>query len=91
MTILLATHISEIPMKTAISIPDSVFNAAELVAKKLNISRSELFTKAISDYLQRHQRNRITEALNKIYGEEDSIIDSKILQIQSYSVEDESW
>jgi metal-responsive CopG/Arc/MetJ family transcriptional regulator len=85
------THISKIAMKTAISIPDSVFNAAELVAKKLNISRSELFTKAVSDYLKHHQKNHVTEALDKIYGVEDSSIDSKILQMQSYSVEDETW
>ena len=78
-------------MKTAISLPDAVFNAAELVAKKLNISRSELFTKALNDYLQRHQKNHITEALNEIYGEEGSSISSKILRAQTKSVESETW
>ncbi len=78
-------------MKTAISIPDSVFNAAEMVAKKLNISRSEFFTKAVSEYIERHQENHITEALNRVYSQEDSSIDPKILQLQSSSIEDESW
>ncbi len=78
-------------MKTAISIPDSVFNSAELVAKKLNISRSELYTKAVSDYLNQHQKNYITEALNKVYSEEKPAIDPTIIQMQSSSIEDESW
>ena len=78
-------------MKTAISIPDSVFYAAEMVAKKLNLSRSELFTKAVSDYIDRHQENHITEALNKVYSQEDSSIDPKILQMQPSNFDDESW
>ena len=61
-------------MKTAISIPDSVFNAAELVAQKLNISRNELYTKAVSAYLNRYQKSHITEAFNEIHAEEDSSI-----------------
>lgn len=78
-------------MKTAISIPDNVYNAAEMVAKKLNISRSEFYTKAVSEYLSRHQKSHITEALNKIYSEEKSTIDPTIIQMQSSSIEDESW
>jgi len=78
-------------MKTAISIPDNVYNAAEMVAKKLNISRSEFYTKAVSDYLNQHQKSHITEALNKIYSEEKSTIDPTIIQMQSSSIGDESW
>lgn len=78
-------------MKTAISIPDTVYNAAELIANKLNISRSELYTNAISDYLNRHQKSHVTEALNKIYSEEKSSIDPKILDAQINSIGKESW
>jgi metal-responsive CopG/Arc/MetJ family transcriptional regulator len=78
-------------MKTAISIPDNVYNAAEMVAKKLNISRSELYTKAVSNYLSQHQKSHITEALNNIYSEEISTINPTIVQMQSSSIEDESW
>ncbi len=78
-------------MKTAISIPDSVYNAAEMVAKKLNISRSELYTKAVSDYLSQNQKSHITDALNKVYSDKKSSIDPKIIQTQSSSIEDESW
>ncbi|MBU2514941.1 hypothetical protein KJ966_26775 [bacterium] len=78
-------------MKTAISIPDNVYNTAEMVAKKLNISRSELYTKAINDYLNQHQKSHITEALNKVYSEEKSTLEPAIIQMQSSSIEDESW
>jgi len=78
-------------MKTAISIPDSVYNTAEMVAKKLNISRSELYTKAINNYLNQHQKSHITEALNKVYSEEKSTLEPAIIQMQSSSIEDESW
>jgi hypothetical protein len=33
-------------LKTAISIPDQVFRRAEAAAKRLGLSRSELFTRA---------------------------------------------
>ena len=78
-------------MKTAISIPDNVYNAAEMVAKKLNISRSELYTKAVKDYVNKHEKSHITEALNSIYVEEDSSLDTAFLNFQKISVGDESW
>lgn len=78
-------------MKTAISIPDNVYHAAEMVAKKLNISRSELYTKAIKDYVNKHEKSHITEALNSIYVEEDSSLDAAFLDSQNLSIGDESW
>lgn len=78
-------------MKTAISIPDNVYNAAEMVAKKLNISRSELYTKAVKDYLSKHEKSHVTEALNSVYANESSSLDSAILNTQNKSIGDESW
>jgi len=78
-------------MKTAISIPDNVYNAAEMVAKKLNISRSELYTKAVRDYVDKHVESQITEALNLVYEEADSSLDSSLLNSQYLSLGDESW
>ena len=46
--------------KTAISIPKSLFNAAEKFAKELDISRSELYTKAIKEFLEAHQYTNVT-------------------------------
>ncbi len=78
-------------MKTAVSLPDSLFEAADNFAKHLGISRSELFATAIAEYLRAHQREAITEALNRIYGQEPSGLDPVIAAIQSASLGDDDW
>jgi len=78
-------------MKTAISIPDSIFKSAEVLAHRLGISRSELYAKAVSTYLKRHRNDRVTEALNKIYGEEISTLDSVIQDLQFISLTKDEW
>ncbi len=52
-------------MKTAISIPDEVFHAAERMAKKAKRSRSELYSQALREYVARHAPERVTEAMNQ--------------------------
>ena len=56
-------------MKTAISIPDPLFEAAERMAHRLAVSRSELYARAMADYLERHKYQNVTKALNKVHGE----------------------
>ena len=52
-------------MKIAISIPDSVFQAAEKHAKRMGKSRSQLFSEAMIEYLERHTPDEITRMLNE--------------------------
>jgi metal-responsive CopG/Arc/MetJ family transcriptional regulator len=54
-------------MKTAISLPDDLFDEAERVARKAGISRSELYATAIKKYLESFRKDRITEELNTFY------------------------
>ena len=58
-------------MKTAISIPDPQFEAAEQLAARLGLSRSELYQKAISEFIAKYSDEKITEKLNEIYAEEN--------------------
>ena len=53
-------------MKTAISLPDSVFRAAEKYARRVRKSRSQLYAEAISEYLNRHAPDEVTEAVNRV-------------------------
>ena len=80
-------------MKTAISIPDPVFKAAEQLAKRLGKSRSNLYAEAISSYVYEHQNEGITEALDEIYSEEE--IEYKIapdlVELQLQSITEEKW
>jgi metal-responsive CopG/Arc/MetJ family transcriptional regulator len=53
-------------MKTAISVPDDVFEAAERQAKRAGKSRSQLYAEALEEYLVRHSPDEITEAMNQV-------------------------
>jgi metal-responsive CopG/Arc/MetJ family transcriptional regulator len=56
-------------MKTAISLPDAVFRAAERHAKRTRKSRSQLYAEALSEYLTRHAPDEVTEAMNRVVAQ----------------------
>jgi metal-responsive CopG/Arc/MetJ family transcriptional regulator len=78
-------------MKTAISIPDSVFEEAEAFAQRFSLSRSELYTKAIEGFLRAHRTDHVTQKLNEVYAEQDSRLDPVVARMQELSIGDESW
>ena len=53
-------------MKTAVSLPDDVFRAAERLARRARKSRSQLYAEALSGYLSRHAPDEVTEAMNQV-------------------------
>jgi metal-responsive CopG/Arc/MetJ family transcriptional regulator len=57
-------------MKTAISLPDRVFYEAEKTAKYMHIPRSKLYLNALTEYLQKNNRKKITEKLNEVYTDD---------------------
>jgi metal-responsive CopG/Arc/MetJ family transcriptional regulator len=64
-------------MKTAISIPDDVFAEAERLARRLKKSRSELYSRAIREYIAReyiarHGSEHVTETLDRLFAETPS-------------------
>ncbi len=56
-------------MKTAVSIPDEVFDEAERLAADLKTSRSQLYSRALREFVARHAPNRVTEAMNQVIAE----------------------
>jgi metal-responsive CopG/Arc/MetJ family transcriptional regulator len=78
-------------MKTAISIPDKVFRSADALAKRLGISRSELYTSAIAEFLSKHQGRHITAHLDAVYTEEDSSLSPELIKLQVKSLAREEW
>lgn len=80
-------------MKTAISIPDEIFERAERTAKKLGVSRSELYANAVRDFVERYRRENLTEKLNEIYSTDESIskLDPILLVLQTQSLHKEEW
>ncbi len=53
-------------MKTAISIPDEVFEDAERLAGRLQTSRSQLYARALAEFVARHDDDRVAEAMDKV-------------------------
>ena len=53
------------PVKTAVSIPDDVFNAAEELARRTNVSRSELYANALRALIAKDCG--VTESLDQVY------------------------
>ena len=77
-------------MKTAISIPDPVFQAAESLAQRLGISRSQLYSKAILEFTASHKNVNITKKLNSIYSNENEF-DDELHSMQLKSLPREEW
>ena len=79
-------------MKTAISIPDDVFDGAERAAKALGLSRSELYATAVREFVERHRSDNVTERLNKVYAQDDSSsLDGGLRALQAQSLGREGW
>jgi len=78
-------------MKTAISIPDKIFNEAEGLASRLGISRSQLYAKAVAEYTKQRKTVNITEKLNEVYSKEKDTLDKELSSMQVHSLEKEEW
>jgi len=78
-------------MKVAISLPNSVFDAAELLAQELSMSRSQLYAQAIAEFLQARSASAITSKLNQIYAQHEAAIDPELIAAQRKVLADEAW
>ncbi len=78
-------------MKTAVSIPDPIFLAADSLAKRLSMSRSELFARAVEAYIEAHKHEGLIEALNAVYANESSNTDHALTQMQWSSMPKDDW
>ena len=59
-------------MKTAVSVPNEVFERGERLAKRLKVSRSELYSRALREYLARHAPDEVTAALDRVCEDLDT-------------------
>lgn len=79
-------------MKTAISIPDDVFAAAEAAAQRTGMSRSQLFVTAVKMFLRKNGEKGVTERLNEVYAGVQSRVDPTLMRMQSVATETgEEW
>ena len=80
-------------MKTAISIPDPIFEAAEKLARRLGISRSQLYSKAIDSLVEKYRYSGVTEQLDAVYNvnPEAGRLEQEVEELQSRSLTKEEW
>ena len=60
-------------MKTAVSIPDEVFEDLRRVAEEHNVSRSKVITEALRDYIGKWNDRKLLAALNDAYSDVESV------------------
>ncbi len=78
-------------MKTDISIPNPVFETARRLARKMDMSLSELYTAALSAYVANYQGEDVTEKLDEVYEKEPSALEAELVVLQVASIGGESW
>jgi metal-responsive CopG/Arc/MetJ family transcriptional regulator len=78
-------------MKTAISIPDDLFDSADALADRLGLSRSALYADAVAEFVAKHQGTHITDQLNTLYATEPSRLDRHIKRAQAKAAQSARW
>ena len=78
-------------MKTAVSIPDPLFIAADSLARRLGLARSELYARAIELFLKRRRHSGVRQALDRVYADQPSELDPLLSRLQGASLPKENW
>jgi metal-responsive CopG/Arc/MetJ family transcriptional regulator len=66
-------------IKTAISLPESVFTQTEEIAKEMKMSRSTLVTRALEEFIDRYQNQQLLSALDAAYEEPQDGFESMLM------------
>lgn len=78
-------------MKTAISLPDVLFESADSLARRLGLSRSRLVAMALEEFLAKHRTARVTERLDAVYATEDSRLSAPLRAAASRVIRRSEW
>ncbi len=82
-------------VKTAISMPERLFEELEAAAKEMQVSRSQVFALAVKKFLRERENRRILEQLNRVYGEEPDEEERKLTKAMKTRlrrvIEREDW
>ncbi|MBI2058918.1 MAG: hypothetical protein HYT87_04030 [Nitrospirae bacterium] len=78
-------------MNTAVSVPETVFRAAERQARRTRKSRSRLYSEALSEYLSRHAPDEVTDRMNQALSRIDAPKDSFVSAAARRALERNEW
>jgi metal-responsive CopG/Arc/MetJ family transcriptional regulator len=78
-------------MKTAISLPDKLFESTDALARRLGLSRSQLVATALAEFVAKHRGRDVTRRLDKVYAQEPSTLDPGAARLQARSLGGDTW
>lgn len=78
-------------MRTTVSLPDALFDSADELAEHLGVSRSELYARAVAEYVAKHRDQDVTAKLNEVYADEPSGLEPAVRSAQSRSIRSADW
>jgi metal-responsive CopG/Arc/MetJ family transcriptional regulator len=78
-------------MKTAISLPDALFASGDKLARRLGVSRSELYARALAEFVAKHKGSDVTRRLDAVYAREEGRLDPAAMAAQVRTLPRESW
>jgi metal-responsive CopG/Arc/MetJ family transcriptional regulator len=78
-------------MKIAVSVPDDVFEEAEQLARRTKRSRSELYSRALAEYVARHAPDRVTEAMDRAVAEVGEPADQFVRAASRHVLRRSTW
>ena len=78
-------------MKTAISIPDDVFESADVLAERMGVSRSWLYSTAVAEYVAKHEDAIVTARLNAVYASQHSELVPAVREAQRRTARRAEW
>ncbi len=78
-------------MKTAISLPDKLFESTDALARRLGLSRSQLVATALAEFLAKHRGRDVTRRLDAVYARETSALDTATAHLQARSLGRDPW
>jgi hypothetical protein len=78
-------------MKTAISVPNDIFELSEKLAKKLKVSRSKIFAMGVKKLGEEFNKEELAVRINAVCDEVDTSLDPAIRQYQSRILQKQKW
>ena len=78
-------------MKTAVSINNNVFERAEKYARNKKMSRSQLYSEAVEEYLDKREREALIAKVNEVCEKVDTSLDPFWKKAQSRILPKDEW
>ena len=88
-------------MRTSVTLPDTVAKAADNLAKRLGLSRSELYSRALKEFDKKHANGskklddaEVTRRINALLAEigpEATTLDPVLDALQLEALDKEDW